>query len=358
MRLSHAVCLSIILPLISLAAPPTELSAQPFGTPGAFLDIPDADGYVEVPNDPSLTPAQAITIEFWGSTATQTGINSFIGKGSLTSYWIGSDHGKLRSILQGASTTSATGGVLPNDFAHIAVTYDGHLRKHYIDGELVGVFPHTGALVGNANPLRIGSDIDFPNHPFNDLFEVRLWSVARTQSQIRAFSTQRISTAMPGLVAVWHLDGNGNDAVGGHNGGPPQGFAQYVTLGTGPCGPQADRACFMNRFQGTVAWETFSPAGDGHLNLVNSGPGLVVPGASSNSALFYFFDPSNWELLVKMPAGTCILGNYWVFSAATTNVHYTLVVYDLTTGTMKRYFNYSGPPAAAVTDTAAFATCP
>ena len=59
-----------------------------------------------------------------------------------------------------------------------------------------------------------------------------------------------------------------------------------------------------------------------------------------------------------MPAGTCTFGRYWVFSAATTNVHYSLVVYDMATGTRKVYFNYSGPPAPAVTDTAAFATCP
>lgn len=338
---------------------PVPLQAQPFGTPGVFLDVPDADGWVEVPSKPGLNPSQAITIELWGRTATTGGIYSFLGKGLDTSYWIGSNHGVLRSALAGAGS-ERDGGVLPADFAHIAVTYDGVNRKHYIDGELVAVFPETGALPADSKPLRLGSDVDYPNNPFDSIFEVRLWNVARTQAQIRQFSTQAIDSRMPGLVAVWHLDGNAVDPIGGHDGGAPQGFAAYAPLGTGPCGPTANSACFLgNRFQASVAWDVYSaPAADGHVALTGSGPANVAPGASDGSAIFYFFAPANWELLAKMPAGTCTFGRYWVFSAATTNVHYSLVVYDMATGTRKVYFNYSGPPAPAVTDTAAFATCP
>ena len=49
---------------------------------------------------------------------------------------------------------------------------------------------------------------------------------------------------------------------------------------------------------------------------------------------------------------------YWAFSAGTTNVFYRLEVLDVRAGVNKIYFNYPGPPAPAVTDTAAFATCP
>ena len=47
-----------------------------------------------------------------------------------------------------------------------------------------------------------------------------------------------------------------------------------------------------------------------------------------------------------------------MFSAATTNVFYRMEVFNQEYGVNKVYFNYPGPPAPAVTDTGAFATCP
>lgn len=55
----------------------------------------------------------------------------------------------------------------------------------------------------------------------------------------------------------------------------------------------------------------------------------------------------------------CVLNDrIWVFSAATTNVFYRLEAFDVQAGVNKIFFNYPGPPAPAVTDTSAFATCP
>ena len=39
-------------------------------------------------------------------------------------------------------------------------------------------------------------------------------------------------------------------------------------------------------------------------------------------------------------------------------VFYRMTVYDIHAGAQKIYFNYPGPPAPAVTDVTAFATCP
>ena len=51
---------------------------------------------------------------------------------------------------------------------------------------------------------------------------------------------------------------------------------------------------------------------------------------------------------------------FWVFANAETDTtaEYTLTVTDTSTGTTKTYQNGFGEPAAAVTDTSAFATCP
>ncbi len=49
---------------------------------------------------------------------------------------------------------------------------------------------------------------------------------------------------------------------------------------------------------------------------------------------------------------------YWVFAAATTDVQYTLTITDTATDSSKSYENPFGRPSPAITDTAAFLTCP
>ncbi|MCP4664665.1 MAG: hypothetical protein GY856_55485 [bacterium] len=89
----------------------------------------------------------------------------------------------------------------------------------------------------------------------------------------------------------------------------------------------------------------------------NTGSGEVVPFGSDDSGLFWFFEPDNWEMLVKVLDGCVLNDHFWVFSAAVTNVEYTLRVTDTLTGTTKSYFNPIGDAAAAITDTGALATC-
>ncbi|MCP3937441.1 MAG: DUF11 domain-containing protein, partial [Actinomycetia bacterium] len=102
------------------------------------------------------------------------------------------------------------------------------------------------------------------------------------------------------------------------------------------------------RFLVEVEWRDFQGS---------SGEGRAVTMRSSDSGLFYFFDADNWEVLVKVLDGCGFNDHFWVFSAATTNVEYTLRVTDTETGATSEYFNALGQAAPAVTDTAAFATC-
>ena len=83
-----------------------------------------------------------------------------------------------------------------------------------------------------------------------------------------------------------------------------------------------------------------------------------MPFGSDDSGLFYFFNPDNWEMLIKVLNGCDVNDHYWVFFAATTNVEFTLTVTDTERSVTKAYFNPQFHSANAVTDTAAFATCP
>ncbi len=118
-----------------------------------------------------------------------------------------------------------------------------------------------------------------------------------------------------------------------------------------PCVPDDTTLCFLDdRFRVTVDWRT---------GFGTSGPGRVVPvGGSARSGLFWFFAADNWEMLVKVLEGCEVNDRFWVFAASATSVEWTLTVEDTAAGEVAIYTNPLGRPSPAVTDTAAFATCP
>lgn len=120
------------------------------------------------------------------------------------------------------------------------------------------------------------------------------------------------------------------------------------------CVPGPTTMCLHNgRFKIEVEWLTSS--GDSGSAMVAEGVG------SSDSGIFYFFDPANWEMLIKVLDGCSQpppLDNYWVFFAATTDVQFTMTVVDTEADETAVYTNPQHHPANAVTDTSALATCP
>jgi ELWxxDGT repeat protein len=79
--------------------------------------------------------------------------------------------------------------------------------------------------------------------------------------------------------------------------------------------------------------------------------------ASAESGVFSFFAPNNWELLVKVLDGCAINQRFWVYSAAATDVPFTLKVLDRATGEQREYSHPGFAPAAPALDSDAFATC-
>ena len=84
----------------------------------------------------------------------------------------------------------------------------------------------------------------------------------------------------------------------------------------------------------------------------------LSPLGLDRGGLFYFTDPQNPEILIKILDGCAVNGHYWVFYAATTNVGFELTVSDTATSTTRVYSNPDLNVAPAITDTLAFATCP
>lgn len=122
------------------------------------------------------------------------------------------------------------------------------------------------------------------------------------------------------------------------------------TFDSSGCTPSSDTLCLGNegRFRATVDWKDFSNT---------TGAGQVFD-TSGDTGTFYFFDPANPELTIQLLDRCSFNDHFWVFYAGTTNVEFTLTVTDTQADQTKSYFNPLGMPAAAITDTSAFATCP
>ncbi|MEM1179544.1 MAG: hypothetical protein AAGM22_14445 [Acidobacteriota bacterium] len=139
----------------------------------------------------------------------------------------------------------------------------------------------------------------------------------------------------------------------------PQGgeiYAYYPDLGElevlrPACQPALGACLNDDRFQVEVEWR--DSAG-------NEGRGTAVPVAAGaqDSSLMWFFEPSNWEFVVKVLDGCSFNQHFWVFASAATDVEYTLTITDVRSGIQARYFHELGSSAPAITDTSALAVCP
>lgn len=193
---------------------------------------------MEIPHASALNPTTAITIEGWLYLFNGSGCVSLLGKNWIQAYWLGVCESRLRFYARGSGSARDSTGTVPlGQWVHVAVTHDGSRQKFFIDGELAGDFDMgPGPLTTSTAPVNIGSDAAFRYTPRGAMHEVRLWSIARTQAAIQGDRLTRLTSPRSGLVAVWPLDTDARDALGGH----PGSLVGGARFGSGlelPCDP-------------------------------------------------------------------------------------------------------------------------
>jgi ELWxxDGT repeat protein len=125
----------------------------------------------------------------------------------------------------------------------------------------------------------------------------------------------------------------------------PLPFARVDATSAAACQPGPARLCLLGeRFAVEAEWRDFEG---------NAGVGGATPWPGGESGTFWFFDPANVELIVKVLDGTSVNGRYWLYYGALSNVEYRVTVTDTLTGTVRVYVN---PPGtyASVGDVDAF----
>lgn len=116
-----------------------------------------------------------------------------------------------------------------------------------------------------------------------------------------------------------------------------------------PCTPGSSSLCLQQgRFLAEVSFKESA-------NRV--GRGTVASPRTKDSGLFWFYEPTNWELLVKVLDGCAVNGHHWVFASASTSLDYRITVTDLETHQTVQYRHRTNDPLESVADIEAFATC-
>lgn len=103
---------------------------------------------------------------------------------------------------------------------------------------------------------------------------------------------------------------------------------------------------FRNGFYAQATWRTATDSGDA----------FAVPADTvwTDSGLFWFFDPKNTEVMVKVLDGCAVNDHFWVLGSASTNVGFTLKLTNSATGDTWEVSNPGGKLAPAFADVNAF----
>ncbi len=161
------------------------------------------------------------------------------------------------------------------------------------------------------------------------------------------WSARRVRHAWtePGFYEVRLSVGNdGGDST------DSQVFMVQASDPAGTCAPDDTTLCLLDsRYSVRASWST----ADGE-----TGEAQVVRAGTDETGLFWFFEPSNWEVLIKVLDGTGLNAHVWVYGASTTDVGYVVSVTDTVTATVREYRNEQGHAAPAITDAAAFSVGP
>jgi len=149
----------------------------------------------------------------YGSQMTN-GIDTAVqGYSAFRSYFVGTTGGWTESTTQ----------LYPGIWYHIAITYNGAIRIHYINGKNDSSEAETGTITGQS------SNAYFHLGEYASLYaniridELRIWNYARTQAQIQSNMDKILADEEEGLEFYWRFDeptgmpfdrsGNGNHAT-------------------------------------------------------------------------------------------------------------------------------------------------
>ncbi len=194
----------------------TSLFSQPLNN---WLEFDGVNDYVDLGNSSDLKPTDALTFEVWAynsdwENASKSLIICNTEQGGYNLKISGGNISAIVRLNEAYSYTSYSLTNLTNNWHHFAATCDGQYVKLYVDGQLVDT-EDAGSVYSieydSNNSTLLGAEVNGASTAVGDYFEgaideVRIWNVARTQSEIEDNMEFHLVDNEAGLVGYWRLD--------------------------------------------------------------------------------------------------------------------------------------------------------
>ncbi len=187
----------------------------------SFVDDANPDEYVEIENGSALIANQSgITFECWVYPRTATignwqtdfeGLMSIRNSSTHPAFYllrIGNNTVEGNIVVSTGTSKQVNCSLVPNEWQHFALVYNGSTISIYRNGVLENSGAITGQITNTTQPLHIGKMFyDSYNWPFDGLIdEARVWTTARTESEIRENMMTTLNGNETGLVAYYRFD--------------------------------------------------------------------------------------------------------------------------------------------------------
>jgi hypothetical protein len=197
---------------------------------GFALDLDGADDYVTVPDNNTLDLTSKLTIEAWIKLG-KSGTQRIVSKSTLdatSGYELSISAGNIPFVRFNQATPTpqdnnrlnAVTTLLVGTWYHIAATFDGSTTRIYVNGKEEASKATAIIIATNNIDLTIGAQPTAASpYPFGGIMdEVRIWNVARSESEIKAAMTSKLSGSEAGLVGYWRMDEtSGTTLIDGSN---------------------------------------------------------------------------------------------------------------------------------------------
>ncbi len=220
------------------------------------ITLNGTSSYVSFATDNNLQLDSAITVEAWikptafgpnhysNSIACKhswslNGEQGFVlrcgGAGQLSFTFCGVD--TLGNSLSWQPIVSPSNALTLNTWAHVAASFDGDSSRLFVNGIQVASQYFRGTMKPNTSyPMRIGrlSDaVQTDTRSFNgQIDEVRIWNIAKPQSEILAGYNRHISPTSNGLVGYWNFNIASGTTVPDQTSSGNTGTLNTITLST------------------------------------------------------------------------------------------------------------------------------
>ena len=186
------------------------------GAPEHALVFQGAKPHVEIAEEAAFDLTQALTVEAWvwfdpvPANQFAPKWQAIVTKGDA---WGLTRHSNVKRIaFRTHDGTSIHSLSTPADFEaetwyHVAGVFDGTTKSLYVNGILVNSAPWTGPIATNMYHVLIGGNEEFATRAFAGRIDtVRIWSVARSSSDVAAVMQRHVLGSEEGLLGTWRFD--------------------------------------------------------------------------------------------------------------------------------------------------------